>query len=182
MDKLCQLKYEIEGLCKKYEEAMENPSFASYEASLIAKGKQRQREDILRLIDEMQKEPKPGADLIAAERDRQVEAEGYSPEHDDRHKPEEFTMAAIAYALPEWMRWTYKGDCEWWPFEKDSFKPSPDDRMRELVKAGALIAAEIDRIQRTGIQYLYDEETDKWYLPGSVKDDEINNFNTEHNE
>lgn len=129
--------------------------------------------DIISFIDNLQKEPKSGADLIAAERNRQMEAEGYSPEHDDKHKPEEFAMAAIAYALPEWMRWTYKGECEWWPFEKESFKPSPDDRVRELVKAGALIAAEIDRIQRTGIQYLYDEEADEWYLPGSAKDKEI---------
>lgn len=30
-------------------------------------------------------------------------------------------------------------DNEWW-------KPSPDDRKRELVKAGALIAAAIDRL------------------------------------
>jgi hypothetical protein len=28
------------------------------------------------------------------------------------------------------------------------WKPSPDDRFRELVKAGALIAAEIDRLLR----------------------------------
>lgn len=172
MEKLQQLKEKLENLCKRYEEAQALP-IASYEAELMAKGEQWQREDILRLIDEMQKEPKSGADLIAAERRRQMEAEGYSPEHDDKHKPEEFTMAAISYALPEWMRWTYKGECEWWPFEKDSFKPSPDDRVRELVKAGALIAAEIDRIQRTGIQYLYDEETDKWYLPGSITDKEL---------
>lgn len=111
---------------------------------------------------------KTGIELIAEERQRQIEKEGYTSEHDDAHSPEEFTMAAISYALPEWLRWTYKGDCEWWPFEIETFRPSPDNRVRELVKAGALIAAEIDRIQRTGIQYLYDKGTDNWYLPNSM--------------
>ena len=34
-----------------------------------------------------------------------------------------------------------------WPWDLEWFKPSPYDRIRELVKAGALIAAEIDRLQ-----------------------------------
>ncbi|MEM5768085.1 MAG: hypothetical protein AAGU23_06610 [Bacillota bacterium] len=32
--------------------------------------------------------------------------------------------------------------------KKEKRKPTPDDRIRELKKAGALIAAEIDRLQR----------------------------------
>lgn len=35
-----------------------------------------------------------------------------------------------------------------WPWDKSWWKPTPDDRIRELIKAGALIAAEIDRLQR----------------------------------
>jgi len=35
-----------------------------------------------------------------------------------------------------------------WPWEDRFWKPTPNDRVRELVKAGALIAAEIDRVQR----------------------------------
>jgi hypothetical protein len=34
-----------------------------------------------------------------------------------------------------------------WPWSKHWWKPTPNDRVRELVKAGALIAAEIDRLQ-----------------------------------
>jgi hypothetical protein len=34
-----------------------------------------------------------------------------------------------------------------WPWDQDWWKPSPDP-IRNLVKAGALIAAEIDRLQR----------------------------------
>lgn len=40
--------------------------------------------------------------------------------------------------------------CQWrylWP-QDWSFKPTRDDRIRELVKAGALVAAEIDRLGR----------------------------------
>lgn len=44
------IKAELERRCKNYDEAMRNPSYASYEASLIAKGKQRQREDTLSFI------------------------------------------------------------------------------------------------------------------------------------
>jgi hypothetical protein len=35
-----------------------------------------------------------------------------------------------------------------WPWDKGWWKPTPDNRIRELEKAGALIAAEIDRLQR----------------------------------
>ena len=35
-----------------------------------------------------------------------------------------------------------------WPWREGEWKPTPDDRVRDLAKAGALIAAEIDRIQR----------------------------------
>lgn len=93
-------------------------------------------------------QPVDGLSLIAAERQRQVSVEGWSAAHDDQHDSGELIGAAIAYAVqarslyrpitavpPEWP-W----DFEWW-------KPSPD-RIRNLVKAGALIAAEIDRLQR----------------------------------
>jgi hypothetical protein len=35
-----------------------------------------------------------------------------------------------------------------WPFDRSWYKPTPENRIRELEKAGALIAAEIDRLQR----------------------------------
>lgn len=56
----------------------------------------------------------------------------------------ELADAAVAYA----MRGYWKK--RMWPFRGDGFKPStaewPDGRIRDLVKAGALIAAEIDRL------------------------------------
>ena len=46
-------------------------------------------------------------------------------------------------------RW---GDDNWlhfWPFDLKWLKRTPKKRIKELAKAGALIAAEIDRLQRT---------------------------------
>jgi hypothetical protein len=85
--------------------------------------------------------------LIAAERERQVTAEGWTPEHDDHHDGSHLAQAAACYALPPIaLRRTV---WEWvWPWHEDWWKPSPDDRVRELTKAGALIAAEIDRLTR----------------------------------
>ena len=37
---------------------------------------------------------------------------------------------------------------EYWPWDMKWWKPSDEDPIRNLVKAGALIAAEIDRLQR----------------------------------
>jgi len=90
-----------------------------------------------------------GAERIAAERRRQVEAKGWTPDHDDRHPGEELAAAAVCYAVPPDLRDTRPDTIpDLWPFEDSSWEPTPDDRVRELVKAGALIAAEIDRLLR----------------------------------
>ena len=44
-------------------------------------------------------ESKTGAELIAAERQRQVEQEGWTPEHDDEHADGALAQAAGCYAL-----------------------------------------------------------------------------------
>lgn len=89
--------------------------------------------------------PSAGVKLIAQERIRQISDEGWTPEHDAEHTQGEMARAASCYAIPPEgrlkvpLRWPW--DLKWW-------KPSPDNRERELVKAGALIAAEIDRLRR----------------------------------
>ncbi len=102
-----------------------------------------------------------GAALIAAERQRQIEQEGWTPEHDDTHALGALADAALSYAeagaeqLREvrhtgyptaakhlWTRTDWPWDASWW-------KPS-EEPIRNLVKAGALIAAEIDRLLRQG--------------------------------
>jgi hypothetical protein len=92
-----------------------------------------------------------GAALIAAERQRQIDRERWTPEHDDLHDDGELLRAALCYATPSGLRDPIgKGRLpRSWPWEADAWKPTPDDRVRELVKAGALIAAEIDRLQRS---------------------------------
>lgn len=104
---------------------------------------------------------KTGTELIADERQRQISQEGWSPEHDDTHENGELTMAAMCYgsvasaeargsSADEWPVEMFNGfndSLVSWPWEEEAYKPS-DDPIRNLVKAGALIAAEIDRLQR----------------------------------
>ena len=89
-----------------------------------------------------------GIELIATERKRQMEIEGWTPEHDKQHDSGELARAAACYAfeavsLPtiDVKRFIYDN----WPWSRKWWKPTPDDTIRQLVKAGALIAAEIDR-------------------------------------
>jgi hypothetical protein len=82
-----------------------------------------------------------GIELIAAERIRQKKDEGYAPEHDLEHVNGELIQAAICYAASDPARGRWPAGWQW--------KPSAD-RKRELAKAGALIAAEIDRLLAAG--------------------------------
>lgn len=103
-----------------------------------------------------------GIDRIAAERQRQIEVEGWTPEHDQHHVRGDLARAAVVYAMPpEWRaendianvlygRVTRSGVQHEGVWPKGwNYKPTHDDRIRELVKAGALIAAEIDRLSAT---------------------------------
>lgn len=87
-------------------------------------------------------------DLIAAERARQIWEEGYSPEHDDEHDDQDLARAASCYAAIDRHPMLSNGIPGEWP-SSWRWKPGPT-RIRELVKAGALIAAEIDRLLRRG--------------------------------
>lgn len=89
---------------------------------------------------------------IAAERRRQIEAEGWTPDHDDAHGDGALAAAAACYAIkaslpvndlrfgpasppPYWPGWANR----WW---------KPKDRRADLIRAGALIVAEIERLDR----------------------------------
>jgi len=108
-------------------------------------------DDYKALAAERGKDQTDAVSLIAAERQRQLDVEGWTPEHDDEHDGDALAMAAVSYALPpDHYERTCGGDLEGypprpWPWNHAWWKPSPSDRVRELVKAGALIAAEIDR-------------------------------------
>ncbi|MCX7010261.1 MAG: hypothetical protein NTY53_23985, partial [Kiritimatiellaeota bacterium] len=90
---------------------------------------------------------KDGAALIAEERRRQITEEGWTEEHDAQHTHGQLAHAAVAYILEEPYRfWPLGWAKEWW---------KPDSSyVRNLTKAGALIAAEIDRLQALTVQVL----------------------------
>ena len=86
-----------------------------------------------------------GIELITKERERQIEVEGWSKEHDRQHDFGELSDLAACYALrPYWRKRISIPMIN--PFGFGGFKPNPNNRIRELTKAGALIAAEIDRL------------------------------------
>ncbi len=91
---------------------------------------------------------KSGAELIAAERQRQIEVEGWDATNDDQHENDELLHAAAVYMSATC---TYGSPLEdvVWPWDAELFKPGePVDKIRCLTKAGAILAAEIDRLQR----------------------------------
>lgn len=111
-----------------------------------------------------------GVERIAAERTRQMEVENWSPEHDDEHTDSSLAWVATCYAAPGLIRvrrpvidgeiyedpWpsSWDGQYDKRPKHGGSVQPnSPfvlnrQERIRQLEKAGALIAAEIDRLLR----------------------------------
>lgn len=113
-------------------------------------------------------EIKTGVELISAERQRQIEVEGWTAEHDAEHDAGELAMAAACYAAPEkiYIVRDFANAIHFvdpWPFEDrwdkrygygdengnvlpDPITYSNDEQIDLLVKAGALIAAEIDRL------------------------------------
>ena len=91
---------------------------------------------------------KTGIEQIAEERQRQITEEGWTPEHDWQHDNGSLALAAACYALPPHVTAEWNIIAHLWPWYRDQYKPCPFNRIKELVKAGALIAAEIDRLGR----------------------------------
>lgn len=88
---------------------------------------------------------------IRDERQRQRWDEGWTPEHDDAHDKGELASAAACYALnaaPE--RFPDGVVPIFWPWAREWWKPKT--RRRDLVRAAALIVAEIERLDRATIE------------------------------
>lgn len=86
-----------------------------------------------------------GQQRIAAERQRQIQREGYTAKHDDEHSVQELLAAAASYVTCV--------DCHssvpvTWPWESSAWKPK--NRLRNLERAGALYLAAADREERDG--------------------------------
>lgn len=91
-----------------------------------------------------------GVTAIAQERRGQIEREGYAPNEDDAYTAGELAQAACAYITWEWSE-AHDRDRHLalhWPMGWDLAGFKPKDRRSDLVRAGALLAAEIDRLDR----------------------------------
>lgn len=101
---------------------------------------------------------------MLAERRRQVEAEGWTPKHDDEHDKGEMARAAACYALHAGSCFAWRADAyqsakphegnpaaqdSLWPWDMQWWKPK--DPRRDLVRAGALILAELERLDRAAL-------------------------------
>jgi hypothetical protein len=118
---------------------------------------------------------------VIAERKRQIEAEGWTSKHDDEHIDGEMAQAAAVYAAPHeirlavarpefgrqynaWPWWQQddvsggRGDTPVWVWAKAWFKPK--DRRSDLVRAAALIIAEIERLDRASDSSNSDDDTE----------------------
>lgn len=93
---------------------------------------------------------------VISERQRQQSVEGWTPKHDDKHDNNELAFAASCYAFHSAAAsWDFEDDGtpydihpapKNWPWASEWWKPT--NPRRDLVKAGALILAEIERIDR----------------------------------
>lgn len=97
----------------------------------------------------------PGVIAILKERERQETEEGWTPDHDDLHPNGEMAGAAACYAMQATLdgigqrqlaESVKRAIRELWPWAADWWKPKTT--RQDLVRAGALIAAEIDRLDR----------------------------------
>lgn len=89
--------------------------------------------------------------LVQEERDRQLFHEGFTKNHDDTYKGGKLARAAAIYATPaDWRNVVNIPDTApmFWPWDATWWRPTPDDRQRELIKAAALLHAEWDRLER----------------------------------
>lgn len=83
---------------------------------------------------------------VLAERCRQIQAECWTPEHDDEHDKGELAQAAACYVLNAQQIPIQCGDSTLWPWAEMWWRPK--DRRRDLVRATALLLAEIERMDR----------------------------------
>jgi hypothetical protein len=86
-------------------------------------------------------------DDIAAERRRQIEAEGWTLEHDDAAQDGQLAGAAACYALTNVNHWARDQAVNtFWPWSRGWWKPR--DARADLIRAAALLVAEIERLDR----------------------------------
>lgn len=100
------------------------------------------------------------AQLMAEERERQISEEGWSPEHDDEHVNGELANVAACFsATNELYLYSKHSDglhnmtaCHLYPWEDKYYKKASKNRKQQLIVAGALIIAELERLERAEVQ------------------------------
>lgn len=88
---------------------------------------------------------------ISAERERQIQCERWLPSHDDQHTDCELSAAAACYAAHNSggfgiHDYDDNGVPKQWPWAPEWWKPK--DPRRDLIRAAALLVAEIERSDR----------------------------------
>lgn len=90
--------------------------------------------------------------MVTQERARQVEVLGYDDENDSSYEDDVLARAAATYLMRplfsdvDYAKGTGKGVPYMFPFPEEYWKPHPENRLRELTKAGALVLAEMHRL------------------------------------
>ncbi len=111
--------------------------------------------DVLPLLSPPRAGMTEAAISVLAERQRQIEKEGWTPAHDDEFKSAPLAVAAACYALDaachsdvhvSWKARFNEAARSLWPFDSEWWKPK--SQRENLVRAGALILAEIERLDR----------------------------------
>lgn len=99
------------------------------------------------------KKQQTAIELIISESERSALKYGYTDEH-IANTPEDYDQGDLAFAAAAYLmseRWLTKDSGYLpemlFPWDMQYFKPSPDDRIKELVKAGSMIVKEITRLQ-----------------------------------
>lgn len=148
-----QLSNELAEMKRKCEELQEQKDkWSAWAISLGAKADELESRPLCVKSNDAMREAAPlcvklpaAATDVLAERHRQITSEGWTPEHDDEHVDGQIAEAAAAYAY-------YAHDPSYdiapsmWPWVATAWKHT--NPRRDLVKAGALIIAEIERIDR----------------------------------
>jgi len=85
-------------------------------------------------------------DEVGAERQRQMAEEGWTREHDDQYHEGQMAEAAACYAMNGGKSSRPADPPTGWPWHRSWWKPK--NYRRDLVRAAALLVAEVERIDR----------------------------------
>ncbi|WP_457425607.1 hypothetical protein [Roseateles sp. P5_E7] len=116
-----------------------------------------EQDSLMRLLAQARSANSAARDVLA-ERQRQIEVEGWTPAHDDEHHKGSLALAAACYAcnaatwaqrdpsIPPADYAKYSAPGFRWPWAKRWWKPK--SQRSDLIRAAALLLAEIERLDR----------------------------------